>query len=99
MTDEETPYEPPETVVVPITDVLDLHWFRPNEIGSLIPEYLTEALEAGFTRVRIVHGKGTGALRKGVHKVLERDPRVESFEMAGDRGAWGATIAHLRPND
>jgi dsDNA-specific endonuclease/ATPase MutS2 len=94
MSDE--PWEPPETIVVPITDVLDLHWFRPSEIGSLIPEYLTEALAAGFTRVRIVHGKGTGALRKGVHKVLERDPRVVRFELAGGRGGWGATVAWLR---
>ncbi len=89
-------FEPPEVIEVPITDVLDLHWFRPSEIGSLVPEYLQAAHDKGYRRVRIAHGKGTGALRKGVHKVLERHPLVERFELAGDRGSWGATIAWLK---
>lgn len=77
---------------VPIRDELDLHTFRPSDIGSLIPEYLRECQKKGFRTVRIVHGKGTGALREGVHRVLERCEAAERFSLcgAGD-GGWGAT--------
>ncbi|PSQ81591.1 MAG: DNA mismatch repair protein MutS [Bacteroidetes bacterium QS_8_68_15] len=81
----------------PVDGVLDLHEFRPQDTGSLVPEYLRACREEGILRVRIVHGKGTGALRKSVHALLERRPEVERFHVAGDRSGWGATIAHLRP--
>ena len=79
----------------PINGMLDLHAFKPNEINSLIPEYITECINRNIVEIRIVHGKGKGVLRRGVHAILERDPRVISFEMAKDRSSWGATIVHL----
>ena len=89
-----------DPVEIPITNELDLHTFRPNEIGILIPEYLIEARKKGFTSVRIVHGKGTGTLRTGVHKLLERSPLVESFHLADQTsGGWGATVAHFKKRD
>jgi DNA-nicking Smr family endonuclease len=81
----------------PIDGMLDLHAFKPNEINSLIPEYITECINRNIVEIRIIHGKGKGVLRRGVHAILERDPRVISFEMAKDRSSWGATIVHLTP--
>ena len=80
-----------------INGMLDLHAFKPNEINSLIPEYITECINRNIVEIRIIHGKGKGVLRRGVHAILERDPRVISFEMAKDRSSWGATIVHLTP--
>ena len=81
----------------PIDGILDLHAFKPNEINSLIPEYITECIDRNILEIRIIHGKGKGVLRRGVHAILERDPRVISFEMAKDRSSWGATNVHLTP--
>ena len=81
----------------PIDGILDLHSFKPKEINSLIPEYITECINRDIVEIRIIHGKGKGILRRGVHAILERDPRVISFEMAKDRSSWGATIVHLTP--
>ena len=81
----------------PIDGILDLHAFKPSEINSLIPEYITECIKRNIVEIRIIHGKGKGVLRRGVHAILERDPRVISFEMAKDRSSWGATIVHLMP--
>ncbi|MFT4177694.1 MAG: Smr/MutS family protein [Luteolibacter sp.] len=82
----------------PITDELDLHTFRPSEIGELLPEYFRECLERGIFTVRVIHGKGTGTLREGVHRCLEKLPEVDSFQYpAGERsGSWGATWVFLR---
>jgi len=85
-----------DAVEFPINGELDLHTFRPDEVGELVPDYLGECLERGITRVRIIHGKGIGALRETVHAALRQDPRVASFDLAGPgEGSWGATIAHL----
>ncbi len=81
----------------PIDGILDLHSFKPKEINSLIPEYITECISRNIVEIRIIHGKGKGILRRGVHAILERDPRVISFETANDRSSWGATVVHLTP--
>ena len=81
----------------PIDGILDLHSFKPKEINSLIPEYITECIRRNIVEIRIIHGKGKGILRRGVHAILERDPRVISFETAHDRSSWGATVVHLTP--
>jgi DNA-nicking Smr family endonuclease len=86
-----------ETITVPIDGVLDLHTFRPSEVGDLVPAYLSACHEAGILEVRIVHGKGTGSLRRSVHAVLSRLDMVASYSSAGDeRGGWGATIVMLK---
>lgn len=86
-----------EPIVMPIEDVLDLHTFRPQEVLDLLEEYLAECLAAGFSTVRIVHGKGRGVLRERVHAFLKRHPRVVSFEDGPlDAGGWGATIVELK---
>lgn len=84
-------------VSIPITGELDLHTFRPEDLGELIPAYLDECLAHGLSDVRIIHGKGTGTLRETVRSLLERSPQVKSFR-PGDTlsGSWGATIVTLR---
>jgi len=82
---------------LPIDGVLDLHTFRPNEIGNLVPEYLVECRRRGIYQVRIIHGKGIGNLRRTVQAILSRLPDVVSFAQAGEHfGGWGATIVNLR---
>jgi DNA-nicking Smr family endonuclease len=84
---------------VPIDGTLDLHTFHPRDVKSLVPEYLDACRKKGILDVRIIHGKGTGALRRTVHAVLERLPEVASFGLAGDRSSWGATLVRLHPLD
>lgn len=87
----------PAPVPLPITGELDLHTFRPDDLGELIPAYLAECAARGLGEVRIVHGKGTGTLRTTVQTLLRRSPLVASFRNGDEHsGSWGATIATLR---
>lgn len=87
-----------EGVDAALTEELDLHTFLPKECADVVGEYLRAAQEAGFSSVRIVHGKGTGAMRRTVHAVLDRHPAVRSYQLAGAaRGSWGATLVELKP--
>ncbi|HEX8109341.1 MAG TPA: Smr/MutS family protein [Kofleriaceae bacterium] len=81
----------------PLTDELDLHTFRPRDCADVVAEYLRAAQDAGLPRVRIVHGKGTGALRRIVHGVLDGHPAVRGYRLAGEHGGWGATVVELLP--
>lgn len=88
-----------EPFEVPINGVLDLHKFRPNELGSLIPEFIDACLQKEIYKLRIIHGKGTGALRRSVHALLERNNEVESYQLAGDQSGWGATLVELKESE
>lgn len=89
-----------DPVPLPIDGTLDLHAFRPEELGSLLPEWLRACREEGLREVRIVHGKGTGALRRSVETLLARSPHVAAFRAADEAaGGWGATLAELRPRE
>ncbi len=69
---------------------------RVDEAVGEIDQFLDDALLAGLSPVRIVHGKGTGALRKATHDYLMRDRRVKSFRAGGDgEGGDGVTVAEL----
>ncbi len=83
-----------------LAEELDLHTFLPKECADVVEEYLRAAQEAGFATVRIIHGKGTGALRRTVHAVLDRHPAVRAYQLAGaTRGSWGATLVELKPRE
>jgi dsDNA-specific endonuclease/ATPase MutS2 len=79
-----------------INGELDLHTFRPSELGELVPDYIGLCLEKDIRRIRIIHGKGIGTLRETVHALLIRDSRVERFAVADQsEGGWGATLVFL----
>ena len=82
---------------VPITNELDLHTFRPSEIGELLPAYFEECQRLGIRGVRVIHGKGSGALREGVHALLRQLPEVAEFHYPAADGGWGATWVILKP--
>jgi dsDNA-specific endonuclease/ATPase MutS2 len=87
-----------EVVSLPIDGILDLHTFAPKEVKELVDDYVDECAARGLDEIRIIHGKGTGALRRQVHAVLERHPLVVAFRLADEKeGGWGATKVTLRP--
>lgn len=70
---------------------------RVNEALPIIDKYLDDALLAKASTVRLVHGVGTGALRKAIHSYLKQHPRVESYRMGGQgEGGLGASIVTLK---
>jgi len=86
-----------EPIEIPIDGTLDLHAFHPRDVKQLVPDYLKACRERRILDVRIIHGKGTGALRETVHGILARLPIVDTFRLSGDSSGWGATIVRLFP--
>ncbi len=76
---------------------LHLLGMRADEALEKLDRYLDEAVFLGVGRVRIVHGKGTGALRQAVKEALSRDSRIKSFRLGQwDEGQDGVTVAELK---
>ena len=99
-TNERTDPDDIEPAELPIDGTLDLHAFRPGEVKHLVPDYLAECRVRGILHVRIVHGKGTGSLRRTVHTLLDRLDTVAGYRLADESaGSWGATLVDLRPPD
>ena len=68
-----------------------------DEGRDLVEKYLDDAFLAGRRSVRLVHGKGTGVLRKAVHELLAVHPLVESFRPGNpNEGGGGATVVELK---
>ncbi len=75
---------------------LDLRGARAEEALEVLDRYLNDAAVAGYDRVRIVHGKGTGALRTAVRDALAAHPLVQEHAAASaQEGGDGATIVRL----
>ncbi len=87
-----------EPVILPITDVFDLHTTPPRDVNMIVEAYLEEAYARGFTAIRIIHGRGIGVQREAVRKILDRTPFVVAFgDAPPEAGGWGATVATLQP--
>lgn len=68
-----------------------------DEAVAELDKYLDDALLSHLDTVRIVHGKGTGALRKGIHEYLRRQKHVKSYRLAEfGEGDAGVTIVELK---
>jgi DNA-nicking Smr family endonuclease len=86
-----------EPVVIPIEDAIDLHPFAPEDVPSVVASYIEAAHDAGFTEVRVIHGRGIGVQRARVQSTLARLPLVQSFRDAPpERGGLGATLVILQ---
>jgi len=92
--DGEDPFDEP--VVMEIRDVIDLHAIPPKQVKAVVEEYLIEARARRFPYIRIIHGKGIGAQRAMVRKILDRAPFViRYYDAPPEAGGLGATIAEL----
>lgn len=87
-----------EPEIVEPGDTLDLHTFSPKDVSSLLDEFIHLSQKANIKLINIIHGKGSGTLRRHVRSFLARDPRVLSFYDAPRKsGSWGATVVELEP--
>ena len=78
------------------TNELHLRQLTIDEALLKLDRYLNDAFMAGLSRVRIIHGKGTGALRQAVQEQLAQHPLVNSYRPAGyGEGGEGVTIVEL----
>ena len=76
---------------------LDLRGKRADQALGELSQYLNRALLSGREGVEIVHGRGTGALRKEVHAFLKTFPGIASFALAPeDQGGDGVTIVTFK---
>ena len=83
-------------IIVP-GDTLDLHTFSPKDVSSLLDEFIHLSQRANVNLINIIHGKGTGSLRRHVRSFLASDPRVRSFYDAQRKsGGWGTTVVELK---
>ncbi|WP_076461227.1 endonuclease MutS2 [Limosilactobacillus caccae] len=75
---------------------LDLRGHRYEQAMSELSDFIDHALLNNLSTVTVIHGKGTGALRKGTQQYLQSNPRVKSFSYAApNAGGDGATIVNL----
>ena len=75
---------------------IDLRGQRVNDIDDVVMQALDAAVRADLKALRIIHGKGTGALRARVTEMLRKDTRVKSFRLgAWNEGGTGVTVAEF----
>ncbi|HUR92903.1 MAG TPA: endonuclease MutS2 [Gemmatimonadaceae bacterium] len=75
---------------------VDLRGLRASEVEEVVMQAVDSAVLADLKVLRIIHGKGTGALRERVNEMLKKEPRVSSYRLgAWNEGGAGVTIAEL----
>jgi len=80
----------------PFKEELDLHRLTVDEAIPRLDEFLHRAFQAGYYRVWVVHGKGSGILRQEVGRYLSKHPLVRSYRPADSQhGGAGATQVEL----
>ena len=97
MSEHEDGSLPDGPVELPIDGTLDLHAFPPSAVKELVNDYLAACQDRGIGEVRLIHGKGIGALKRTVHALLVRHPEVIEFHLDSELfSGSGATIVRLR---
>ena len=80
-----------------ISTEIKLLGYTSDEAISILDKYLDDAYLSHLTSVRVVHGKGTGALRKAVHQYLKKQPHVKDYHLAEfGQGDAGVTIVEFK---
>ena len=75
---------------------IDLRGLRADEAEAAVLQALDAAVRADLKSLRIIHGKGTGALRERVDEMLRKDTRVKEFRLgAWNEGGAGVTVAEF----
>lgn len=78
-------------------DEIDLRGMLGDEAWLAVDKYLDEAMIANFGKVRLIHGKGTGALKKALWERLKKDRRIKSFRIGQfGEGDGGVTVVELK---
>jgi DNA mismatch repair protein MutS2 len=91
-----TSSSPDLAAAVNVPATLDLRGMMADDAVLELDKYLDEAVLAGLGQVTVIHGKGTGALRRAVHAHLAHHPQVAGFRLGGEgEGGSGATIVAL----
>ncbi|RME01562.1 MAG: hypothetical protein D6814_01260 [Calditrichaeota bacterium] len=81
----------------PVPQQVDVRGMRVEEALARVEQYLSEAILYGWEEVRIIHGKGTGALRKAITEMLRAHPNVAGFEPAPvGMGDLGVTVVKFK---
>ena len=76
---------------------IDIRGLMVNEAEVILGKFIDDSVMAGLSQVLIIHGKGTGALRKGIHEYLKRHRNVDNFYFADmSEGGTGATLVDLK---
>ena len=80
-----------------VSGELDIHGLRAAAAADEVRKYLDNAVLAGLPSVRILHGRGTGALRQIVHEALQEYPYIANYQYAPfDEGGEGVTVATFK---
>jgi DNA mismatch repair protein MutS2 len=90
-----------EVAIIDVPDVevrteVDVRGMRVHEVDDAVLQALDAAIRADLQSLRIIHGKGTGALRERVNQMLKREKRVKQFRLgAWNEGGAGVTVAEF----
>lgn len=80
-----------------VKNEIDLRGYTLDDALFVTDKYLDDAYTAGLNQVTVIHGKGTGVLRKGIHDMLRRNPHVKSFRLgAFGEGESGVTVVEIK---
>ena len=80
-----------------VSTQVDIRGLMVDEAIDVVGKYIDDAVISGLSRVLIIHGKGTGALRKGIHEYLKKHRNVLSYTLGDmDEGGSGTTAVNLK---
>lgn len=81
---------------VQVASEIDLRGMRVGEVEGIVMHAVDNAVRADMKALRIIHGKGTGALRERIAEMLQKEPRVANFRLgAWNEGGAGVTVVEL----